>query len=163
MRPSKEEIAQARSVIRARNKLGLSKKTWDMATVRAYQEFGAFLGVPVAARINQVNMFDCAEKLQNALNYGQGLLDDGKLPAEVKISAGHMLAMVGKTYTEMVKVIMQLATLVDEKKGQKRERNLPPGSPTTQINIRADSVKIDDGKPARNGVEAAAPASSVPL
>lgn len=141
-----------RVVLKARDRLGLSKKKWDNAAIAAYQQFGKYLNVPITARILLVRDFDSLDQVQNAFEWCGKILADKDSTTEQRLTAIEIQALTATAQVRLSAQIMELAEKAGEKQQMDRPKNLPPQIPV-QFNFNGQNPTSVTLPPAKNDVE----------
>lgn len=114
--------------IKARNRLGLSKKRWALPTVRAAQEFGKFMGVKLTASVQLVMTIDSQEQVQKVFEVAGKMAEDTSLPPDIRVKALAMITEAGKVGVQISEQVMKLAAASAEKEesDKSKGKNAPP-------------------------------------
>lgn len=131
------ENGTPKMIIKARRQLGMSEKFWSLAALKAYEEFGKYLSVPIAAKILLTRDFDSLDQVKNALEYCNKIIADLKSTTEQRLNAIEIQTLAIEAQVKLSKQIMEMAEKSGNKPAVEKPKNLPPQIPV-QINIGAD-------------------------
>lgn len=127
-----------RVVLKARDRLGLPKKLWDAAALKAIQEFGHFLSIPITAKIVMIRDFDSLEQCQNAINYCSNILSDRNTTTQQKLDAVEIQTLAIQAQIRLSQQIMDASEKAGIKPQSEKPRNLPPQIPGSAIQINVN-------------------------
>lgn len=145
-------------VLRAWDRLGLDKKTWDKAAMMAMQEAGKYLSMKLTGRILLVKGMDCLGQVESALKWSRSIIESNHPDVDTnhKLVAVQMVALCAKSYKDLSDQLMDLAEKSQDKVSNERPRNLPPTvalqvnvagakpSPASAIPAQIESIEVEE-------------------
>lgn len=146
-------------MLRATEKLGLSKKRWNYETRIAIEQLGDWFNVPFVGKMLMIDGFDGIEQIQCTMKHAREIMEmdsetlksKGYKAADVLV-AGELMTLCAKELRGFIEQGMKMAKeLAPKTNGQERRRNRPPLALQVNVNNAPQPATATPGPIAKVG------------